>query len=195
MKYIHKNKNHWQRRLFHLVIGLTPLIYYKLTDPISSLLHLSPIYWLSTLAIVIIILEGIRIKKGWLFYGQREYEKNEPSAFMWTCLGVILVLLCAPPYQGQKGAFVQPIIWSLTLGDPLLGECRRARVPVITTLLVTLLVLSLVWILAVFWYELPYWLIFIMPTLAIIGEWPQIRWIDDNFMMVFLPLVFIKLFF
>lgn len=195
MKYLEANKYHWQRRLIHLTIGIIAMLYYAIKDHISALLQASPKYWLSVIGVSIVLIEWVRLKNGWLFYGQREYEKNRPSAFVWTGLGLIFVFLFAPAYHGQDAAFAQPVIWSLVLGDPLLGECRRAGLSIFKTIAITVLILSLVWLTAALWYQFPFWLILLMPILAILGEWPQIRWIDDNFMMVFLPIIALQCFF
>lgn len=191
MKYLIKDHVHWPRRFIHLSIGLIASFYYAVKDVVSAFLGCAPLYWLSLLAFILVGLEALRIHKGWLFYGQRSYEKKSPSAFVWTGLALISVFLFAPPYQGHEAAFGLPIVWSLAIGDPLLGECRRARWSLISTLIITLATLGLLWILAAYWYSLPYWLALIMPPLAIVGEWSQIRWVDDNFMMAGVPLLFV----
>jgi hypothetical protein len=195
MKYIHKEKHHWSRRLIHLSIGIIPLIYYGVKDSISMLLHLSPSIWLTGILFLLLGLEAIRIKKRLLLYGQRTYERGTLSAMAWTGIGLILVLLLVPPYQGHEAAFALPIIWSLALGDPLIGECRQAHCATWFTICLTLSALTLIWLFAVHLFAIPYWLAVLMPCLAVFAEQIDIDQVDDNFTMVFVPLIFIKMFF
>ncbi|MFI4919777.1 MAG: hypothetical protein ACHP65_09505, partial [Legionellales bacterium] len=173
---------------------IIPVIYYWIKVPVSHYLGLSSLSLLLILASVLLMVEIIRIQQGWLFFCQREYERKTPSAFIWTGLGLIVVLIFAPQYHGYEAAFTFPIIWSLAVGDPLLGECRRMGYAPTAAVLITLLPLSIIWLLTSIWFTTPYWLILVLPGLAILAEWPSIRWLDDNFIMMTVPLLFIKLF-
>ena len=186
-KYTSKNSRHWQRRLIHLSMGLFPIIYYFYGEAITDLLHLQMTSLLLIIGVLLILLEALRIKNKWLFYGQRDYEINYPSAFFWSGIGIIMVLAFAPQYGLAGAAFGLPIIWSLCIGDPLLGESRRLQWPVWLGILATLTALTLIWLLATLWLGTPWYYCLFMPALAIAAEWPSLRWVDDNWMMQILP--------
>ena len=57
---------------------------------------------------------------GWTIVGQRSYEAKQVSALAWGALGVGMVFLLTPEPE-----YAYPLILSLSLGDPLLGELRR----------------------------------------------------------------------
>ncbi|MFI4962672.1 MAG: hypothetical protein ACHP6H_02310 [Legionellales bacterium] len=195
MKCLEQHNNHWPRRALHLCIGLAPLIYYWFFDTLSLWTGLSSLNLLFILAFGMILVESERLYSGRLYFSQREYERVHLSSGIWTGLGLITVFIFAPAYNGHKAAFGLPIIWCLTLGDPLIGECRQAGLSMVTTIAVALFPLTLIWLIACFWFSLPLWLVCVLPALAIAGEWPSIKWIDDNFMMMCVPLVFTCLIF
>lgn len=165
-----------------------PVLYYFYGDPLAAILKLDKQSLLLLVALLMLLLEFIRIKHQWLFYGQRDYERNYPSAFFWSGIGIVMVLSLAPEYGNQGAAFGLPIIWSLCLGDPLLGESRRLGWPIWTSWLVTGTVLTLIWLLCAVWLGTPWIYSLWMPWLAIAAEQPALRWVDDNWMMQAIPL-------
>jgi hypothetical protein len=192
-KYLQKSHRHWQRRAIHLSMLIIPIIYYWYGDVITRFLGVSINTILLILSIATSLFELLRIHKGWLFFGQREYERHYPSAFSWSVIGIILVLYFSPLHGQQGAAFGLPIIWSMCIGDPLLGELRRAKYNALKSILLTLIPLTLVWLLASVYLGTPLLLSCIMPSLIIASEWPSVRYLDDNFLMLAIPLLFIRL--
>lgn len=179
---------HLMRRLIHIAIFIVPLIYYAYGRAIAGVFHLTPTVFLWCLIALIVILEGLRLRKGWLAYGQRQREAKQFSSFAWGAVSIFLVLLFAP---GK--AFAIPIIWSCAFGDPLLGELRRLRMGTIWVVVISVLFIAGIWGLCTGWLGTPWWWALFMGPLTVLFEWPNIPWIDDNAMMQLLPLLLVRL--
>src|SRR5262249_4469210 len=149
-------------------------------------ISLSQLVW-ACLA-VILLLEALRLYQGWTVFGQRHYEQNHLSAFAWGAIGMALVLLFAPGKQ-----FAIPIIAAYAIGDPVLGELRRAAVHTIVVVAIGICVISSIWWLAHIKLGTPLWLAFLMGPLTVAAEWPCLRWIDDNALTQLVPLIVVTL--
>ena len=55
-----------------------------------------------------------------------------------------------------------------------------------------LLVLA-IWLGCAFYFGIPYWLAFIIAPITILAEWPTFSWIDDNALMMLVPLAAVLL--
>jgi len=179
---------HIMRRLIHISIFGVPLIYYAYGASIAEVFHLTQTVILWCLIGLIVILESLRLWKGWIAFGQRQMEAKHISSFAWGAVSIFLVLLFAP---GK--AFAIPIIWSCAFGDPLLGELRRLRMATIWVLLISVLFIAGIWWLCTWWLGTPFWWAFIMGPLIVLLERPNIPWVDDNAMMQLLPLLLVCL--
>ena len=126
---------------------------------------------------------------GITIYGQREYEARQVSALGWGAFGIGLVFLLAP-----VEAYAWPIILSLSLGDPFLGEMRRRGIGTRNVILSSVAFLFLVWVACWHFFATPLWLAFLFAPLCVASEWPRLRYIDDNATMVLIPLGMILLF-
>jgi dolichol kinase len=188
-KYLKKSSSHWHRRLIHLSMMSAPIIYYWFGAAIASMLSLTIGQIILILALGIILFEIIRISQGWLLFAQREYERKYPSAFAWSIIGILMVLYFAPHYGHQQAAFGLPIIWSMCIGDPMLGEFRRAGFSKSSSIAYTLATLSILWLLCAYFLGTPWCFMLFMPGIAILAEMLPIPYVDDNFMMLILPLL------
>jgi hypothetical protein len=74
-----------------------------------------------------------------------------------------------------------------------MGEARRHHWPTPLILLIGLAIATGVWLLAVLWLGAPAWLLPFIPPLTILGEWFKLPLIDDNAVMLLLPLAFIEI--
>ena len=84
------------------------------------------------------------------------------------------------------------------IGDPLLGELkhrvRSKKMKAWQMYFIANFVLMVIWILCFLWCGTPWWLAIIIPPIAIIAEKPSIPHIDDNGLMLLVPLLFTLIF-
>ena len=175
---------HLFRRFIHLAMVIIPIIYYWEADSISSFTGLEPKQIVSICAFAIIISEVIRLRIGIVVFGQREYESSQLSAFFWGGTSVCLTLLIAPEEGINGAAYGLPLILSLTLIDPLLGELRRANVSTRKVIFYGY---------CAYLIGTPYVIAPFVSALVIASEWPRLPWIDDNATMILIPLGFLML--
>ena len=90
-------------------------------------------------------------------------------------------------------AYAWPLILSLSLGDPFLGEMRRRGMNNRDVVLSTTVLLILIWLACWQLFGTPWWLAFLFAPLCVASEWPRLRYIDDNATMVLIPLGMILL--
>ena len=86
-------KAHILRRMFHLSMAFIPWIFYEYGDEIGVEWSISKERFASLVIMIIIIGELIRLKLGFVVFGQRQYEANQVSALAWGGFSVGLVLL------------------------------------------------------------------------------------------------------
>ncbi len=178
---------HVIRRLLHVAIFVLPLFYYAYIHSIVGFLHLTLNEFLWGLIVLVIVLEALRLWRGWLAFGQRSNEAKRISAFTWTVVSILLVLLYAPSKM-----FAIPIIWSCAFADPFMGELRRVDVSRIWVALTGVLMVAAIWLICTWWLGTPWWWAVVMGPFIIACEWPNLRWVDDNAMMLLLPLVLVQ---
>ncbi len=185
---------HLLRRTFHISMSILPWLYYwegeNITNWFNSLsgLEMSKEMIASSMVFALILGESIRLKMGITIYGQRDYEAEQVSALAWGAFAVGMVCLTCPE-TGLKGAALgAPLILSLSLGDPALGEMRRSGMDEKKVMLYGTLFLALIWGAGAVWLETPWWLIPLFAPLGVLAEKPRLRWIDDNATMLLIPL-------
>lgn len=181
-------KGHIFRRSIHVGMILLPWIYFEHGEMISDKLGLTLPQFVSTMVFTLFILEAIRLKFGITIFGQREYEANQISALGWGAFGIGIVFVMAP-----IEAYAWPLILSLSLGDPFLGEMRRRGMNNRDVVLSTTVLLILIWLACWQLFGTPWWLAFLFAPLCVASEWPRLRYIDDNATMVLIPLGMILL--
>jgi len=181
-------KGHLFRRSIHLGMSFLPLIYFEWGKSVSDSLGLTLPQFASTVVFLLFVAEATRLKFGITIYGQREYEARQISALGWGAFGIGLVFLLAPTKE-----YIWPLILSLSLGDPFLGEMRRKGMDTRNVILSSTLFLFVVWVACWHFVQTPFWLAFLFAPLCVASEWPRLRYIDDNATMVLIPLGMILL--
>lgn len=181
-------KGHLFRRSIHLGMSFLPLIYFEWGESLSDSLGLTLPQFVSTVVFLLFAAEATRLKFGITIYGQREYEARQISALGWGAFGIGLVFLLAPTKE-----YIWPLILSLSLGDPFLGEMRRKGMDTRNVILSSTLFLFVVWVACWHFVQTPFWLAFLFAPLCVASEWPRLRYIDDNATMVLIPLGMILL--
>lgn len=181
------NKAHIARRLMHLSMISVPLIYYRFLAPVFSLLTLHRI--LLVWIFFIVLLEYIRIKNKVVFFGQRQHEATHFSAFGWTMISIAIVLLVL-----HTNTYAWPIIVSCAVADPLVGEMRLRKIPMRWIVGAGLSVVAAVWFFFGYFFSFPLWMALCMAPITIAVEWPSFRYIDDNALMMLVPLAPIFIF-
>lgn len=172
---------HIVRRMIHLSIILVPLFYYYFLTPFfsRSLLNIAIILFL----FFVILFEIIRIRFRIVLFTQRLHEATHVSAFGWTMLSLGLVLLFSPSI-----AFSLAIIISCALADPFMGELRARQINTKKIAAAGILVVLLVWFIVAYFYRIAYGWALLMAPLTVMVEWPSLKWIDDNALMMLVPL-------
>ena len=189
-------RGHVLRRITHLSMMILPFIYYwygnQIAEQVTKIIEIETSregVVLIALSLLVII-EVIRLFFGIAILGQRTYEKRQISALAWGGISVCLCFLFAP-LGGYKEAYIGlPIIFTISIVDPLLGEARRIFESDKLVILLAFIVGFLIWILSSLLLQTPMWLSLIMPPLAIASEWPSLKYIDDNATMILIPLIF-----
>ena len=174
---------HVLRRGIHLAMSFIPVLYFQFGEDVADLANISLEQLVSVVILVAILGESLRLKLGVTVIGQRAYEAKQVSALAWGALGVGMVLLLAP-----DEAYAYPLILSLYLGDPLLGEMRRKDFSVSTVIWAGTLAIAMIWACCAVWVETPWLLVVLMGPICVAAEWPRLRYIDDNATMLLIPL-------
>ena len=179
-------KGHLLRRAIHLGIAGMPWLYFEQGENIAGLFSLEPLQFVSYAMIALVIFEAVRLKLGFTVFGQRDYESKQVSALArgGLAIGIAILALREPDYA-------YPLIISLAIGDPLLGEIRRAGSSGKIAFGITSAVLLGIWIGYAIWFETSILLAVILAPICVAAEWPRLRYIDDNATMIFIPLMVI----
>ncbi|ATN85343.1 hypothetical protein [Coxiella burnetii] len=177
---------HILRRFIHLSMLIIPFLYYSYAKSRFNLFGLSYKSLLLVIIGLMLLFEIVRLKRGWLLWGQREREGKNFSSLAWTIVSLCLVLLLAPGKQ-----YAIPIIWSCAIVDPLLGELRRTQLSRTWIVFIGIVVVMIIWGLASWWFKLDWLLVLLMGPLVVILEWPNFRWLDDNALVQLVPLLVI----
>lgn len=181
---------HAFRRATHVTMAIIPYLYYVHGNDISSYFQLAPNQFVSLVCISILIIEALRLRFGIVIIGQREYESNQISALAWGALAVSLALLIAP----QKGELMEaglygaPIIFGMTIVDPVMGEIKRIKQDLRLAIGIGLLVSYGVWLSCYYWLGTDLIVVALLAPLTVAGELPKTKAIDDNATMILFPL-------
>ena len=182
---------HAFRRATHVTMAIIPYLYYVHGNDISSYFQLAPNQFVSLVCISILIIEALRLRFGIVIIGQREYESYQISALAWGALAVSLALLIAP----QKGELMEaglygaPIIFGMTIVDPVMGEIKRIKQDLRLAIGIGLLVSYVVWLSCYYWLGTDLIVVALLAPLTVAGELPKTKAIDDNATMILFPLV------
>lgn|SRR3990167_9491483 len=173
---------HVARRLIHLSILVTPFLYYFFLLPQFSVLFAHGV--LIVIITGVLAFEFIRIRFGFVLFGQRYYEEDRVSAFAWTISSLCVLFLFSPSI-----ALSLPIVTACALVDPLMGEMRLRRLPASLTLGLGFFLVLFIWLLSVTHLGIPWWFAWFAATVTILVEYPSFQWIDDNALMLLVPLL------
>jgi len=179
-------RGHLLRRGIHLSMSLLPFIYFAYGEHVADAVGLSLDQVVASVLLVAMTGEGIRLRLGFTVFGQRDYEANQISALAWGAIGVGMVFLLAP-----TEAYAWPLILSLSLGDPLMGELRRKGIASRNVMLVSTLALLAIWLVAWAQFGTPLWMALLLAPVCMASEWPRLTYIDDNATMVLIPLALV----
>lgn len=182
---------HYLRRLIHIAMAILPWLYYWHGSTTSHYLGMPRYEICLILLLFVFIFELIRLHKQWVLFGQRSYEANILSAVAWGSLGIVIVLLGSPEIGIKGAALGLPLIWSLAFVDPLLGELRLWKQSLGLQLSIGWLALVIIWGLSYFYLQTPILLVFITPPIMLLAEQIRLTKIDDNFLMLIIPWLFI----
>lgn len=177
---------HVLRRVIHLSMSFIPVLYFEFGEATADAVSLSLSQFVSVVILVAIVGEALRLKFGVTIIGQRAYEAKQVSALAWGAVAVGMVLLLVPEKE-----YAYPLILSLSLGDPLLGEMRRKDFSVSTVIWAGSLGIASIWACCAIWVETPWPLVALMGPMCVAAEWPRLRYIDDNATMLLIPLAFV----
>lgn len=174
---------HLLRRGIHLAISFIPLLYFELGNDVADYVSLTLEQVVSVVILIAVFGEALRLRMGWTIVGQRSYEAKQVSALAWGALGVGMVLLMAPEPE-----YAYPLILSLSLGDPLLGELRRKGASTKNVIWAGVIGIALIWAACAYLVGTPWILVALMAPICVAAEWPRLRYIDDNATMLLIPL-------
>ena len=142
---------HILRRGIHLAMSFLPLLYFEFGEDVAEAVSLTLEQVVSAVILIAVVGEALRLRMGWTIVGQRSYEAKQVSALAWGALGVGMVFLLTP-----APAYAYPLILSLSLGDPLLGELRRKGVSTQTVIWAGTIGIAVI-LLAVTAFKYPLW--------------------------------------
>lgn len=176
------DKGHIFRRLFHLC-GPLILAYYLLPD---RMFRLPKEAWLLLGLSILLAIEIVRLARGRVFFGMRDYEGRQISAYAWAGMGSALAFLLFP------SVLVSCAIFGLCWVDPLIGEMRRRKlmmhypaVPLVAYFAIAasclLFFSGMGWIMVL--------CLAIVGSLSAVAIEKQRLPVDDDFLMLVTPLV------
>ena len=180
---------HLLRRGIHLAMSFLPFLYFEFGEDVADMVSLTLEQVVSCVILLAVFGEALRLRMGLTVVGQRSYEAKQVSALAWGALGVGMVFLLTP-----DPAYAYPLILSLSLGDPLLGELRRKGSSTQTVILAGVLGITVIWAGCAYLVETPWLFVPLMAPICVAAEWPRLRYIDDNATMLLIPLAVVLIF-
>ena len=180
---------HLLRRGIHLAMSFLPFLYFEFGEDVADMASLTLEQVVSCVILLAVFGEALRLRMGLTIVGQRSYEAKQVSALAWGALGVGMVFLLTP-----EPAYAYPLILSLSLGDPLLGELRRKGFSTQTVILAGVLGIAIIWAGCAYLVETPWLFVPLMAPICVAAEWPRLRYIDDNATMLLIPLAVVLIF-
>jgi len=190
-------RGHIARRIWHLVMfGVTPILFYILED-LAEAWNTTCVRIISVTTMIIITVEALRLKYGIAVFAMRTYEKKVISAMFWGTFGVCLIMLAAPYRPGVDPATFEdkvwigaPIIWSLGVVDPLIGELKHRNWSLLNRSCIGASVALVIFVISYFAVDTPWWFSLLYPEMIVLAEYGGgVLRIDDNGLMLLLPLL------
>jgi len=113
-------RGHLLRRSIHLGMVAIPVAYFEFGASVADTLQASVDQLVAGFVLLLVVVEMLRLRLGITVFGQRDYEAKQISALAWGGFAIGMVLLLTP-----EPGYAWPLIVSLALGDPFMGELRR----------------------------------------------------------------------
>ena len=181
-------RGHLLRRGVHLSMIGIPYLYFQHGASVADALGMELNQVVAGVVLFAMVLEGFRLRLGLTVFGQRDYEAHQISALAWGAVGVGFVLLLVP-----HEAYAWPLIASLSLGDPLMGEMRRKGLGSAQVMVYATLLILVIWVVSSLQFGTPMWMAFLLAPVCMLAEWPRLTYIDDNATMLLIPLALVLL--
>ena len=177
-------RGHVFRRLVHVFfLVFFTLGFYKMMPIVEQKTLLSQPQVAVMGAILVTLIEGIRIGLGWVAIGQREHEKRFVCSAAWSLLGLCAIFYCIPQL-----ALAFAIALTSAVVDPLIGELKRF-LSIVTVYVIAVVVSLLLWCCCAFYFSFHFWPFLVLGPLAVLVEYPRWRYFDDNFTMLIFPVM------
>lgn len=179
------------RRLLHCVMAFAPAYFLLPVDiPVLGVRR-----WVLLVAFILAVLlvEVVRLLKGWTFFGLRPHERNQIASFVWAAAGVTAAL-----WLFREDVATAAIIgWALV--DPLAGELRRKSPRMAVTVAVPIVAYFSIAVTGfLLWGMMPMLTVIVASVAgaatAVAAERQKIRYVDDDFLMVLLACLVMQLF-
>lgn len=178
-------RGHYARRGIHFSIFAIALLFYLYILPRVENSFILLMVLIGAI-VFIVALDFIRIHFHLIFFGQRKHEADNFSSFAWTMCALFIVFSLASPKFGL------PIVASVAFVDPVLGELR-ARFNRSLAASVGFIIALSIWLYAAYLFHFVWWYAPIIAAVIILVEYPRLRWIDDNALMLLVPLPLVLL--
>jgi hypothetical protein len=177
------NPAHFIRRFIHIAMLVIPIGYYYFLVPHvpEKILHVGILVFI----FLVFLFEKLRIRVRLVLFAQRLHEASHLSAFAWTMLAIGIILFSLPVH------FAIPIIATCAFVDPLMGELRLHHVNKKSVIAFGIFLALLIWFICAVIYHFSFWYGILPAIIAVIIEQPNLKWIDDNALMLLVPMLVI----
>jgi len=169
------------RRVFHLISPLF-LMYYIV--PQDTWIGISKVLVLLIILLSFLIAETIRISFKISFPGLRDYERGQITAYTWGGIGLTIALVFF--HQSLVIVSVCAMAWI----DPLCALSRRRRLyPYLPLICYAILAITIFWVIGNSNPIKTLALAAVGSIAGILSEYPNLKYVDDDFMMIVFPLI------
>lgn len=181
---------HWLRRALHVLLALVPVVYYDAVPAVRQ--HIPEFPSPATLAILTALLllcvEVLRLRYGFVVVGQREYERRRISGAAWSVIGGLVVLFgghLVVPEAARELAY--PVFLCAGLIDPVAGELRRRRASPAARITTTAILAAAIWSGCVLALGTPPAAMVAAVPITVCVEGPRTAPVDDNLTLLVIP--------
>jgi hypothetical protein len=177
------DRGHWLRRFIHMLAPLF-LVYYAIPNPIWEGGPSKELLLICAL-IIVLVFEAYRLTFKPKILGIRSYEYQRVSAATWAALGMTSTFLFFPL------EYAAPVVIGMGWIDPLCGELRRVESRLYPALpLAVYFIIALLTMTYLIGFNIQVVLASIVATiLAIAIEKPRLKYLDDDFLMLVVPIL------
>lgn len=172
---------HVIRRLIHVGMLAIPFIYFYALVPYfpQKIIHIG----ILAFVFFVFLFEKLRIRTRLVMFGQRLNEASRVSSFAWTMLSIAIILFFVPVH------FAIPLVATCAFVDPLMGELRLHQVNKKIVIACGILCAFVIWFTCAFIYHFSFWIGILPALIAVVIEQPNLKWIDDNALMLLVPML------